>query len=117
MGEAGHRHRAWRRAHRDSGWRDPRPESGIGCPLGKHRAREETGELFEAYVRAYPKLRIFEEQVSTQKLNEQEKEIQSLKGEVEQLRSEKREAEDITTRLEKLVRDLIARVDRIEDKK
>jgi integrase len=89
----------------------------VGGSLGPYSLPEETGELYEAYVRAYPKLRIFEEQVSTQKLNEQEKVIQSLQSEVEQLRSEKREAEDITTRLEKLVRDLLARVERIEDTK
>ena len=53
-------------------------------------------------------------QVEEEKLEEQEKQIQSLKVEVEKLRSEKREAEDITIRLEMLVRDLIARVERIE---
>jgi hypothetical protein len=56
-------------------------------------------------------------QIEEEKLDEQEKQIQSLKDEVDKLRSEKRETEDITIRLEMLVRDLISRVERIEDTK
>jgi integrase len=101
----------------NDGWIKLLQGKTISGSMAAYTRPHETGQLTEAYIEAYPMLRIFEEQASTQKLNEQEKQIQSLKEEVEQLRSEKREAEDITTRLEKLVKDLIARVDRIEDKK
>ncbi len=58
---------------------------------------EETGELFEAYVKAYPKITIFGEQVSAQKLDEQAQRIADLETQLEAERRNKIE-ESITVR-------------------
>ena len=90
-------------------------------PLEYNKAYRDEGWAMKEFLKAESMLNIMSSarpfgQVEEEKLEEQEKQIQSLKDEVEILRSGKREAEGITIRLEMLVRDLITRVERIEDK-
>jgi len=59
----------------------------VGGSMGPYSLPEETGELFEAYVRAYYKLRIFGEQVSTIKLDEQAQRIAELERLLEEERT------------------------------
>jgi integrase len=71
----------------------------VGGSMGPYSLPEETGELFQAYVRAYPKLRIFGEQASTQKLEEQATEIEKLRNRIRELEAEK-ESEAMALRQE-----------------
>ncbi len=59
----------------------------ISGSMGPYSLPEETGELFAAYVRAYPKLRIFGETASVQVVKEQENQIELLRAEVARLKS------------------------------
>jgi integrase len=59
----------------------------VGGSMGPYSLPEETGELFEAYVRAYTKLRIFGEQASVTQVKEQADKITELEAEVNRLRS------------------------------
>ena len=83
----------------------------VGGSMGPYSLPEETGELFQAYVRAYHKLRIFGEQASTQKLEEQANELEALRRKNIELEEElaKRVDEELEYR-----RKLEERLDRLE---
>ena len=76
----------------------------VGGSMGPYSRPEETGELFGAYVRGYPKLRIFREEVSTQKLDEQAQRIAELERLLEEERTQN------TNRIEDLERRFLARI-------
>jgi len=58
----------------------------VGGSMGPYSRPEETGDLTPAYVNAYPKLRVFGEQASVQKIEDQAAEIATLRREVEKKR-------------------------------
>lgn len=71
------------------------PEGWVKILQGKqadvYQQPQHTGELTEMYVKCYNRLRIFGEQASTQKLDEQAEEIERLRRKVEKLEGYKAE--------------------------
>ena len=55
----------------------------VGGSMGPYSRPEETGDLTPAYVNAYPKLRVFGEQASALRMEDQDAEIEALRRQVE----------------------------------
>ncbi|MBA7613068.1 Tyrosine recombinase XerC [subsurface metagenome] len=83
--------------------------------MGVYNLPQETGELLAAYVKAYPKLRIFGEQVSAQKIDEQAEKIKDLEAELAEERQKRidmdsriREIDEKQRQAEEILRELKA---------
>ncbi len=59
----------------------------------------ESGDLTEAYIKAYPRLRVFGQEASIKQVREQGTEIESLQNRIRELEAEK-EAESTALRQE-----------------
>jgi hypothetical protein len=89
-------------------------------PHEYNKAHRDENWTRKEYLKALPMLNIMSStkpygQVKEERLEEQEKELQNLRAEVEKLRNEKLQAGNITSHLEELVTDLIARVEKLEE--
>jgi len=78
---------------------------------------EHTGELTQKYVECYHALRIFGEQASTQKIDEQAERIKELEATIERLESEKLDTNGKIDKLDALVQSLVQRMDKQEKEK
>jgi len=75
----------------------------VGGSMGPYSRPEESGELTQAYIKAYPKLRIFKDVLATQRIEEQAETIKKLQEELEQVRNgQNSEVAIIRTQIQKL---------------
>jgi len=59
----------------------------VGGSMGPYSRPEESGELTKAYIKAYPKLRIFKDEVATQQIEKQAETIKELQEELARVRN------------------------------
>ncbi len=81
--------------------------------MGPYSKPEETGKLTEAYVQAYPKLRIFGEQASATQVKEQADKIAELE---KLLLDERRKNRKIDANLTKMQDELLTRIEAMEQR-
>ena len=85
--------------------------------MAAHTRPYESGELTEAYIKGYPRLRVFGQEASAQQVKEQADRIAELEAALLHERMAKSVYEEKTTRLEVGLEDIISRLSKLEEEK